>query len=297
MTSKDPTFSILIPAYERAEALTLTLKTLEPYAGDDCEIVVVDDFSKSPEVRAACEKFPFAKYIRAPENLGVIGVRNFGYTKLSGKYIINLDDDSYPVTENFLEKISEKFRSDHSIGIVALNVLTPDGALSWRVDSKLREVRAYVGCGNAWTRDLFSKIGGYSPLFFRQGEELEHCMRAIEAGFKVVPMPELIVRHDQSPINRNFKRHNAHELANHLKRSVLSAPTSFLPEGIARWIILLALRRNIIDGQELWLELQHPDRGFKRALALRSPISAKSFKHVRALNRTEKMNAAKLRGQ
>ncbi|WP_161495647.1 glycosyltransferase family 2 protein [Caulobacter sp. X] len=295
MTVRVPSFSILVPAYERAEALALTLGKLEPYASEDCEVVVVDDYSQSSEVRDAVRDFPFVRYIRAPKNLGVIGARNFGYGHLLGDIIINLDDDSYPVVGNFLERIKEKFQSDANIGIVGFNIRTPDGRLTWRLDSKLREVRAYVGCGNAWSRDLYQKVGGYSDLFFRQGEELEHCMRAIDAGFVIAPMPDLIVQHDQSPINRNIPKHNAHELANHLKRSVLSAPAIFLPEGVARWLILLFVRRKIINWRELWLELGHPNRGLRQAIARRSPISVHSFKKVRALNRAEKMNAATIR--
>lgn len=295
MIDRNPTFSILLPAYERADALTLTLQKLEPYASNDCEIVVVDDFSTSNDVKGTCEKFPFAQYLRSPQNLGVIGVRNFGYAKLRGRYIINLDDDSYPITENFLDSISAKFQSDPSIGIVAFNILTPDGSLTWHPDNKLREVRTYVGCGNAWTRELYNRVGAYSDLFFRQGEELEHCMRAIDAGFKIVPMQDLIVQHDQSPINRNAKRHNAHELANHLKRSLLSTPNLFIPEAIARWVVLLGVRRNILDWSELWSELCHPKRGVQKAIAQRSPISLNSFLRVRAINRTEKMSAARIR--
>lgn len=290
-----PTHSVLIPAYGRAVSLERTLQALARIVNESVEVVVIDDASPSDDVRAACAKFSFAKYIRAPENLGVIGARNYGYQHLSGKYIINLDDDSYPTSSTFFSQIEEAFTENPKIGIVSLNINVDPERYYYRPDSKRFTTFHYTGCGNVWSQRLFETIGGYSPLFFRQGEELEHCLRAIDAGFDILATPEIIVRHDQSPINRHVKRNYAHEVANHLKRSVMRWPTHRLPEGLLRWVGLIAVGFHRIDFSELFREISHHRRGLLRALADRQPVRDQTFRRVRNLVRIEKLHESAAR--
>jgi len=269
------TVSIVIPAYERTDSLRNTLSVLRSHVDSDTEVIVVDDHSNSDEIRVVCSEFEFPKYYRTDQNMGVIGARNFGYSLCSGDIIINFDDDSFPTTFNFIDRVRTLF-DENSIGIAAFNI-DQDQSTKWSPDRDRFDTYTYTGCGNAWSRKLYDQIGAFSPLFWRQGEELEHSMRAIESGFRIIAAPDIVVKHVPSQINRHPRIHQALELSNYLKRVVLRVPKMFLPEYIARFITLLIIRRKSYDSSALFSDLRS-QRGLASAISQRHPISSQAFK-------------------
>lgn len=271
-----PRVSIVIPAFERVEALCKSLAELSKQDLTQCEVIVVDDFSSNANVRLTCERFPFAHYHRTPRNLGVIGARNHGYGLTRGDIIVNLDDDSYFVTPDAVSYILRVFDGYPRVGILAFNIELLSGARS-QVEGPLRGAHTYTGCGNAWTRQLLTEVGAYSPLFWRQGDELDHSMRAIDAGFEIVLAPEIVVRHEESAVGRDVRFNRTLELANHLKRTLLRVPTSRIPEYLARWLVLAVIWFPSYKPSVLWSELGHPERGLMSVIRARRSLSPCGF--------------------
>lgn len=269
------TVSIVIPAYERADSLRQTLSVLSAQIDNDTQVLVIDDHSTSKEIALVCSEFDFATYHRTCNNLGVIGARNFGYSQANGDIIVNLDDDSFPVSGDFISQVREIF-SLNNIGIAAFNI-EQDHVTHWHPQRDRFDTHTYTGCGNAWSRQLYMAIGGFSPLFWRQGEELEHSMRAIEAGFRIYAAPDIVIKHVPSLINRFPEKHQALEISNYLKRIILRAPLIALPEYIARFVILILIRWGQIDFTTLIADLRS-ERGLCSAIAHRRSMSLRTFR-------------------
>lgn len=277
--------SIVIPAYERADSLRQTLSVLSEQIDECTEVLVIDDHSSTDSIAEACKDFAFVEYYRTECNLGVIGARNFGYTLTTGHIIINLDDDSFPANVNFLDQVRDLF-SLNDIGIAAFNI-DQEQVKRWHPQRDRFDTYTYTGCGNAWSRQLYTQVGGFSPLFWRQGEELEHSMRAIEAGFRILAVPDIIVTHVPSQINRWPKRHQALELSNYLKRILMRIPLWALPEYIARFLVLLLIRWGRFDYSTLISDLRS-ERGLSSAVAHRHPMSLQTFRRWKALRDASK---------
>jgi glycosyltransferase involved in cell wall biosynthesis len=88
-----PEFSVVIPAYNRANVLARTLKSVLEQTFQDFEIIVVDDGS-SDDPKAVVETFadPRIRYLRQ-ENRGGGAARNAGIDAARGRFIAFLDSD------------------------------------------------------------------------------------------------------------------------------------------------------------------------------------------------------------
>lgn len=277
--------SIVIPAYERADSLRHTLSVLSSQIDTHTEVIVIDDHSSSSDIAIACSEFEFVNYYRSPQNLGVIGARNFGYSLTVGDIIVNIDDDSFPSTVDFLSKVRSIFHSNE-IGIAAFNIYQ-DHVEKWDPQRTRFNTHTYTGCGNAWSRQLYMQVGAFSPLFWRQGEELEHSMRAIEAGFNILAAPDITITHIPSQINRYPRTHQSLELSNYLKRIIMRVPLLALPEYISRFFLLILIRWRQIDHHTLISDLRS-QRGFLSAIAHRRPMSLRAFRRWTALRDASK---------
>ena len=97
-----PFFSIIIPAYNRADLITLAINSVLNQTFQDFEIIVVDDGSKdnTEEIVKSIkdERIRYFKKVNEERSIA----RNFGIEKSQGNYIGFLDADDY-VLPNHLE--------------------------------------------------------------------------------------------------------------------------------------------------------------------------------------------------
>jgi len=115
-------FSVVIPAYNYAQYLPLAIESVLAQAGDDYEIVVIDDGSvdNSPAVAADYSRrfLGLLRYIRQ-DNRGPAAVRNRGVAETSGEYLIFLDADDKLLPralEHFREIIRTQSHPDFAFG-------------------------------------------------------------------------------------------------------------------------------------------------------------------------------------
>ncbi len=287
------TVTIVIPAYNRAEALKRTLAAVTPAVSPAVEVMVVDDCSATAEVEAACALYAGrVRYVRTPRNSGVIGARNYAYGMAEGDIIVNLDDDSHFKSVDILDRSIAEFARNPRLGIIAYNIETPAG-LGLSADAEPFRCYTYTGCGNAIRRSAMLQAGLLSPYFWRQGEEIEHTLRVYDAGYEAFTYPDMIVEHEESPINRDPRAHTSYHAANYLKRVALLYPMSTIPVGVARWLGFLVKHRKSMSLSQVFRELGRRDRGLAAALRDRRPVSAATFREVQNIKRIEALIRAR----
>ena len=207
-----PFFSIVIPAYNRADKIGRTLTSCLAQTDTDFEIVIVDDGSRD-RTRAAVEAVgdPRIRYIWQ-ENAGASAARNRGGAEARGDYVAFLDSD-----DEFLPGKLAAFRA-------AIAAETGQGPVVWysplyfhRSDDNrmIKPDRAigpdqpvgdylFAEDGLMQTstlvipRALFAEVGFDASL--RCLEDLDLCLRLEEAGarFEMLPAPLVIWYDDQS---------------------------------------------------------------------------------------------------
>jgi len=191
-----PPVSIVIPTYNRANSLRRTLDKCMELTYPDLEIIVVDDCS-TDNTREVVQRYPQVKYIRLPQNRGQAYARSVGMATARGKYIASLDDDSWFVDTDSIQKAVSVFQQNDDAGLIACNVLTPNDDNS----GETTDVRTYnhIGCGCFARADVLAKIGYYCPFFHGYAEESELSLRLMDTGYSIILASSVRVFHDYVP--------------------------------------------------------------------------------------------------
>jgi GT2 family glycosyltransferase len=182
------------------------------------EFSIENDFS----IKKNPNKVPFNKeliLIKNNENYGFAEGNNiairYALETLKPDYVLLLNNDTV-VDPNFLDELINIAESDSSIGILGPTIfdykppfriqsagirirwnkgdtqdLTPESDLS--VSSK--EVDALTGCALLARSDLINKIGLLDKKYFAYFEDVDWCVRARKAHYKIVYVPKGKVWH------------------------------------------------------------------------------------------------------
>jgi len=115
--SSSPFFSIIIPAYNRADRIIDTLESIKAQSFKDYELIIVDDGSTDNSKESItqyiasnnCENWHYHYKVNGERG----AARNYGISKASGKWITFLDSDDrfYPdhllKAKEFIEHTAE----------------------------------------------------------------------------------------------------------------------------------------------------------------------------------------------
>lgn len=236
------TVSAVIATYNRAPELRIALTRLMSQTTPPMEILVIDDGSSDGtdammRTDFAPARFPMIRYIRQPHNAGLILARNFGFVNTTGDCVLSVDDDSWFVEPDGLERCTAYLEAAPEVAAVACNIETRDGLVYFPKGKTPFDVPWYVGCGHLLRRSAVAAVGLYMPELYRQGEEKDRCLRLIGAGHRVVALPEIMVYHDKSEKGRKPGLERFYNHRNDLIREVARCPAGLLPWRFARsWL-------------------------------------------------------------
>jgi glycosyltransferase involved in cell wall biosynthesis len=102
----NPLVSIIIPTYNAADYILVTLKSIFEQTYRNWEIIIIDDGSTdqtSEKIATFLSSNNIFYFFQ--ENQGVAAARNYGISKAKGELIAFLDADDYWMPENLAEKI------------------------------------------------------------------------------------------------------------------------------------------------------------------------------------------------
>jgi glycosyltransferase involved in cell wall biosynthesis len=192
-----PTFSVIVPTYNRAELIQRTLKTIFDQRRAAHEIIVVDDCStdETENVLRPLVEQGRITFIRHERNLERAAARNTGMAHATGDFVTFLDSDDLMYPDNladaaaFVRRFPEA-RLFHNF----YEHVAPDGSLfrRWRFPSITDPLSAiadgnFMSCiGNFVHRDLYRDLRFDDDLV--ASEDWEFWMRAIaRAGLGRIP--------------------------------------------------------------------------------------------------------------
>jgi len=210
MNGSRPSFSIVIPTYQRPARLASCLEAVRglDYPVDRFEVVVVDDGTR-PEGSVESVIHPHRtalelKLIRQ-SNAGPAAARNAGADQAAREFLAFTDDDCRP-RPDWLEALAERFAAspDAVVGGLAVNALTADlcaAASQILVDFvrdyfRNRGAPIFPSNNLALRREVFRRLGGFDRRFpLAAGEDREFCDRAKAEGLELIQAPAAVVDH------------------------------------------------------------------------------------------------------
>lgn len=250
--------SILINSRDRIEVLRRCLHSALAQDYSSLEILILDDNSSQYRledlISTGLSDTPI-RCFRSNTSLGVAGGRNFLMQQASGEIYCFIDDDAYFSDENCITKFVNTFRNYPDVGIVATKIVDHiDGQTSLAVPFCRRcrrkqpdlvdtpqFVSYYVGTCHAIDHRVIAQCGDYQPDLMFGEEELDLSYRAVELGFKLFYLPNVIVLHHPQPsVVAKSGRHSHPELYYHVRNRFLLArkylPWPYIPVYLTTWM-------------------------------------------------------------
>ncbi|WP_428937313.1 glycosyltransferase family 2 protein [Fontivita pretiosa] len=189
--------SFIISTHNRRQILLQTLARIGRcgLSSDACEILVVDNASRDGTAAAIRTHFPSVRVFALHRNLGSCA-KNIALPHARGRYVVFLDDDSYPQPGS-IRRMIRHFEADEQLGAAVFTVTLPDGS---------RECSAYpdvfIGCGTGFRKRALIHVGGLPVDFFMQAEEYDLSLRLLNAGWDIRRFDDLHVVHLKTPTAR-----------------------------------------------------------------------------------------------
>ncbi len=206
--------SVAILSYNREIDLkeTLTEVYKSRLKNVELEVIVADNASSDGTVEMIKNDFPETIVLEIKKNEGVKAY-NSAFSKASGKYILILDDDSFPEI-NSIQRMVEEFEKDEKIGILAFDVrnfynyrdISKSISATDIKDKKVKYLMGFNGAGAGFRKDLYNEIGGYPEEFFLYWNEMDLAIRVLQKGYSIVEFPDIISYHKFAPTNRTSTR-------------------------------------------------------------------------------------------
>ncbi len=200
-SDKSPVVSIIIPAYNEEECITVTLQAIRDFPPHNhYEVLVIDN--GSTDRTSVLVEMAGVRLISHPEGT-IASVRNRGVAEACGEILVFLDADVL-VTAQW---------ADSMMSVIAILIEQPllvtgsrclpfnDGNWFNRYwFARLAEYEApYINSGHLITsRKLFDQIQGFSE-HLKTAEDYDFCMKAKATGAELINNPDLPVIHTGYP--------------------------------------------------------------------------------------------------
>lgn len=207
------TVSIVIPTYNRADALPATLDGLLLQTHPNFEVVVVVG-PCTDTTRKVLARYPTARLVDCPEaRVGI--ARNIGVEAATGDIIVFLDDDAVP-RSGWLERLVAAY-DDPGVGAAGGFVWdTAKTAMQWRICTCTREGAVdtdapglaidyqqpgadpflyLAGCNMSVRRELIVQAGGFDEALSSGYDDTDICRWLIDAGWRIALIEDALVDH------------------------------------------------------------------------------------------------------
>jgi GT2 family glycosyltransferase len=277
-----PLVSFVVSTFNRRDVLLKTLAEIDRCGlkSEEFETLVVDNASTDGTSAALRESHPMIHLLHQEYNAGPVS-KNLAIRSARGRYVIFLDDDSYPMPGS-VSRMIRHFDARPKLGAAVFTITLPNGD---------RECSAYpnvfIGCGTGFRRTALEQVGGLPGDFFMQAEEYDLSLRLLAAGYDIQTFDDLHVTHLKSPTARTNERVTQFDVRNNL---VLI--TRYFPR---KWVLPFAkdwLRRYRLIAHAKGHELAYYKGlfgGLFRTLrpSNRRPVDETTFERLVKLNETE----------
>lgn len=216
-----PKISIVLLNYNNYEDTFTCVESLQQVRYPNFDVIIVDNKSTNGSLEKLYRlKSDNIQIVDSGKNGGFAFGNNIGIkiaNEEGAEYVLLLNNDTI-VTENFLDKLLECFLYEENVGIATCRIMYNSerdkvwyagGTIDWNnLRAIHREINGDVyrskgmenvefssGCCMMISRECLKKIGGLPEDYFMYYEDLDYCVKAKEAGYKIVYNPEGVIYH------------------------------------------------------------------------------------------------------
>jgi N-acetylglucosaminyl-diphospho-decaprenol L-rhamnosyltransferase len=225
--SDAPDITVVLVNYNTGHLFDRLFAALEAARGNlQTHTVLVDNLSRDNSIEILRTKFPKVELIENASNVGFGRANNQALSRFRGRYLLLLNTDAF-VSPDTLSKTLGFMEQNPRYGILGVKLVGEGGSLQpscryfptpWNVflaanglgrffpgtrlvddmswdHSEIRECDWVPGCFYLVRRQVIDEIGLFDPRFFLYYEEVDHCRRAQQAGWRVTYYADTEVVH------------------------------------------------------------------------------------------------------
>jgi N-acetylglucosaminyl-diphospho-decaprenol L-rhamnosyltransferase len=219
--------SVIVVNYNTAHLLAeMRAALLAAQGGLALQTIVIDNASRDDSLDVLRHEYGEAELIVNRVNVGFGRANNQGVERASGRYVLLLNTDAF-VAPDTLDKTVRYMDAHPDCGVLGVRLEGRDGELQpscryfptpWNVflartglarhfpnarlvddmswdHAGVRECDWVTGCYYLVRREVIDRIGLFDPRYFLYCEEMDHCRRTKQAGWKVVYFGDTRVVH------------------------------------------------------------------------------------------------------
>lgn len=209
-----PQLSVVVPTFNRADAVDLTLQRLkhQTLPADEFEVVIVDDGSwdtTAQIVAAQSLSLPFHCNYLQQQNKGAAATRNVGVSHAQADIILFLDIDVVPDTALLATHLKNHDHPDKHMIVGRVKpwpdaykawyetISDPDVGMDYGEREKMLPFYMALGGNLSVKKAVFEDLGGFDETYPAAGcEETEFAYRAQQKGIPLFYQPEAIGYHN-----------------------------------------------------------------------------------------------------
>jgi GT2 family glycosyltransferase len=220
-----PHVSIVIPTRDGVDLLRTCIESIQQKTTySSYELLVVDNGSSDPatleyfaEVREKHRVLPY------PRPFNWSAINNFAVPHARGSVLLFMNNDMEVISPGWLEALVAHVQRPE-VGVVGAKLLYPDGRLQhagvvlglggiaghgfrllpgdarayFHFPQVVRDVSAVTGACMMVRREVFDRLGGFDEQLRVAFNDIDFCLRASEAGHRIVYTPHAVLYHHES---------------------------------------------------------------------------------------------------
>lgn len=286
-------FSFLIVTKNRAEELTVTLdKIYKLFDITIHEVLVFIDGCEATELIK--NNFSWVKWFGVAKSIGASPARNMLYKNAVGDILIGLDDDSHPISNNFIEKCTALFQDNPKLGIITFQevrgIFSSDSLALEHAQKEFIQFQTndFVGCGFAFKNDVYKKTNGFPLWLDIYGEETCMSFEVLDANFEILYDNSIIVNHRVNKEERQQQGKYYYRFKKQLKNTILfyivyrKYPLKKIVKTISHNFIKYALK-DFTYFKLFWSALFEVVLNFFFVLKFRKPVKNETLEKIKNL--------------
>jgi len=224
--------TIGITTRNRPRAIERCVRSLASLGSLTERVLVFDDRSDEPVAPAVALAAPAGmdvSVIRDERQVGNIAGRNRMVAEAATPYALLLDDDAVVFGADAVERAVALLDRDPNVLAIAFAQGEPDGS-PWPEGMQAGRghgpsyVAAFIGFAHLVRCEAFLRLGGYRESLVFYGEEKDFCIRALDAGQRIVYLPDAVIGHLPDPGGRSATRYVRFVIRNDCLYSLYNEP-------------------------------------------------------------------------
>ena len=230
-------YSVIIPTYRRDQQLAVALDRLFACNPAPAEVLVHVDAGDEETPKLLAGHFSGkVHWICAATRSGPGGGRNVLIEMAQTPWVVSFDDDSWPESPDFFERLEKVIAVSPNAGVLAFPI-NVRGQKPTHWSAEIQQASCFENCGCAIRREAFLQTDGFLPLRHAYGmEEADVSLQLLDKGWQILNVPNLWVYHDTGMKHHASAPVNAAQITNTALLAFLRYPINLWPLGILQTI-------------------------------------------------------------